>query len=211
MARITSGPKYRLYKTEGADLGLKGKRSLSPKAPAAEKLNMAPGANGARRNRRGSDYSIQLRAKQKAKRIYIVAEKQFKNYFLKAKTQKGQVGDNLLLFLEHRLDNIVYKSGLSLSKDHSRQLISHRHVMVNGKVLNIPSYQVKNSDQITISTAIAQKDPSQFRHTDDQNFTAPTWLELDKKSSSVKIVGQPDLSQVKQQIDVNLIVEYYSR
>jgi len=210
MARITAGPKYRLYKTEGVDLGLKGKRSLT-KGPAPEKLNIAPGANGARRNRRGSDYSVQLRAKQKAKRMYIVAEKQFKNYFLKAKTLKGQVGDNLLLFLEHRLDNVVYKSGLSLSKDHSRQLVSHMHVMINGKVLNVPSYQVKTGDVVTIATPIAQKDPSQLRHTDDPNFTAPEWLELDKKSSSVKIVGSPDLTLVKQQIDVNLIVEYYSR
>lgn len=210
MARITLKSKYRLYKTEGVDLGLKGARSLTSKAPAPEKLAVAPGANGARRNRRGSDFSVQLRAKQKAKRTYIVSEKQFKNYFLKAKKLKGQVGDNLLYFLEHRLDNVVYKSGLSLSKDHARQLVSHNHIMVNGSLVNIPSCQLKKGDQVTLKPTTAQKE-NISRSGNDNNFTAPVWLELDKTQSSAKIVGLPDLTELKRQIDVNLIVEYYSR
>ncbi len=211
MARITYKSKYRIYRTESTDLGYKGKRSLSPKAPSPEKLATGPGANGSRRARKASDYGIQLRAKQRAKRLYIVSEKQFKNYFLKAKSQKGQVGDNLLNFLEHRLDNIVYKSGLCLSKDHARQLVSHGHVLVNGKRLNIPSYQVKSTDEVSILPKIAQKESTVLRYKEDGNFEAPQWLKLDKANSSVKIVGQPDLDQLKNQIDVNLIVEYYSR
>lgn len=211
MARITSGPKYRLYKTEGADLGLKGKRSLSPKAPAADKLNIAPGMNGSSRRRNNSDYSTQLRAKQKTKRMYLVNERQFKNYFKTAKNQKGQVGDNLLYLLENRLDSVVYKGGLSLSKDHARQLVSHYHVLVNGLKINIPSYKVKKGDIVAVLPKIASKEPTQLRYKDDKDFQAPAWLELDKTKSSVKIVGLPDLAELKRQIDVNLIVEYYSR
>ncbi len=210
MARITIKGKYRLYKAEGSDLGLKGARSLSAKALTPEQMAVTPGMNAPKRSRRTSDFGIQLRAKQKAKRTYIVSEKQFKNYFLKSKKLKGQVGDNLLYFLEHRLDNVVYKSGLSLSKDHARQLVSHNHIMVNGSLVNIPSCQLKDGDQVTLKPKTAAKE-SFARHITDTNFSAPSWLELDKKNSSAKIVGLPDLTELKRQIDVNLIVEYYSR
>lgn len=211
MARLTSGPKYRIYRAEGADLGLKGKRSVSPKALNEQKLATRPGANGAKRARKSSDFGIQLRAKQKVKRLYLVAEKQFKNYFLKAKRTKGQVGDNLLNLLEHRLDNIVFKSGLSLSKDHARQLVSHRHVMVNGKWVNIPSYQVQVNDVISIRPKLVSKESSLLRFQDDNDFTTPVWLDLNKSSHSVKVIGQPDLDELKKQVNINLIIEYYSR
>lgn len=211
MARLTSGPKYRIYRAEGADLGLKGKRSLSSKALNEQKMSTRPGANGAKRARKSSDFGTQLRAKQKVKRLYLVAEKQFKNYFLKAKRSKGQVGDNLLNLLEHRLDNVIFKSGLSLSKDHARQLVSHRHIMVNGKYVNIPSYQVEFNDVITVRPKIISKEASLLRFKDDNDFTTPSWLDLSKPSHTVKVIGQPDLDELKKQVNINLIIEYYSR
>ncbi len=211
MARITSGPKYRLHRAEGVDLGLKGKRSQSPKAPLDQKLAQNPGQHGLKRSSKRSDYGIQLRAKQKVKRMYLVQEKQFKNYYLKAKTLKGQVGDNLLSLLEQRLDNVIYKSGLSLSKDHARQLVSHKHVLVNGKPLNIASYQVRPNDVITVDDKTKSKEPVLLRYKEQADFEAPAWLQLEKDRASVKIVGSPNIEDIKRTVDVNLIIEFYSR
>ncbi len=211
MARITAGPKYRLYKTEGYDLGYKNKRSASGKGPSTEKLAIKPGANGAKRKRKTSDYGIQLRAKQKAKRLYIVGERQFHNYFAKAKRQKGQVGDNLLKLLESRLDNVVYKAGFCLSKDHARQLVSHQHVLVNGHKVNVPSYNLSINDIITLSPKLVANDKLELRYKQEGATEVPTWLDLNTSTPSVKVIGVPDVTELKNHIDINLIVEYYSR
>ena len=166
--------------------------------------------HGIKRRRRVSDYGLQLRAKQKAKRIYGVNETQFRNYYLKAKKLKGQLGDNILLLLTRRLDNIVYLSGLCLSRTHAKQLISHRQVLVNGKKLNVSSYLVKIKDRISLSKKICQR----FKDSlliDDKGFKVASWLDLDKKNYSVQIASLPAREHFDQDIDINLIIEYYSR
>lgn len=152
MSRITLDTKCRLCRAEGTKLYLKGERCFS-KCPIDKKGAVKPGMHGLRRSNKPSDYGLQLRAKQKAKRIYGVQETQFKNYFQQAKKIKGLVGDNLMSLLETRLDNVVYQSGLALSRNHAKQLISHSHVLVNSKPLNVNSYLVKVGDLISLDPA----------------------------------------------------------
>jgi small subunit ribosomal protein S4 len=209
MSRITLDTKCRLCRAAGTKLYLKGARCLSSKCPI-EKGATPPGMHGAKRAKKPTDYGIQLKAKQKAKRIFGVQEAQFKNYFLTAKTKKGLVGDNLLDMLARRLDNVVYEAGMSLSRSHAKQLISHGHIMVNGKVLNIPSYTVKRSDSITLDTKSASKVVDTIRLS-EKDFKSPSWLDLDKSHYSVSLAsGIPEYNYSKE-IDLNLIIEYYSR
>ncbi|MFZ2153494.1 MAG: 30S ribosomal protein S4 [Microgenomates group bacterium] len=210
MSRITLDSKCRLCRAAGTKLYLKGARCLSSKCPIEKKGAIAPGMHGAKRSKKPTDYGIQLKAKQKAKRIFGVQETQFKNYFLLAKTKKGLVGENLLDLVARRLDNVVYEAGLSLSRSHAKQLISHRHILVNGKVLNIASYPVKKSDVITLDTTSASKSIDTIRLT-DKDFKAPQWLDLQKAKYSVSLAaGTPEYGYAKE-IDLNLIIEYYSR
>jgi len=209
MSRITLDTKCRLCRSAGSKLYLKGIRCYSAKCPIERKGAVKPGMHGAKNGSKLTDYGIQLRAKQKAKRIYGVAETQFKNYYLQAKGLKGLVGNNLLNLLEQRLDNVLCLSGLALSRSSSKQLISHGHILVNQKVLNIPSYQVKIKDTITLDKKIVTKIADLPSSADD--FKAPSWLDLNKKELSVKIISTPVREEMANDIDINLIIEYYSR
>lgn len=208
--RITLHTKCRLCRAEGAKLYLKGARCLSPKCPIDKKGAVPPGMHGLKRKRRPSDYGIQLRAKQKAKRIYGVAERQFKNYYLKAKKTTGQVGDNLIIFLETRLDNVIYQSGLSNSRSQAKQFISHNHVLVNGSAVNISSFTVKIGDKISLDSVIVKKFKDSLK-IDDKDFKAPSWISIDKAKYGCQISSLPDPKKIENEIDLNLIVEYYSR
>jgi len=209
MSRITLDTKCRLCRSAGSKLCLKGARCYSAKCPIEKKGAVKPGMHGAKNGSKLTDYGIQLRAKQKAKRIYGVQETQFKNYYLKAKTLKGLVGENLLTFLEKRLDNVLYLSGLALSRSSAKQLISHGHILVNDKVLSVSSYQVNAKDIITLDKKIADKIgdlPSV-----ESDFKTPSWLDLNKQKLSVKIISEPLKEEIGNDIDINLIIEYYSR
>lgn len=210
MSRITLNAKCRLCRAAGSKLYLKGVRCNSSKCPIEKKGAVKPGMHGAKGGSKPTDYGIQLRAKQKAKRIYGVQETQFKNYYLKAKKLKGLVGDNLMILLEKRLDNVVFQAGLVLSKSLAKQLISHNHVLVNGKKLNVSSYETKIGDVISFDekTTNAYKDVVPGIEND---FKAPQWLDLNKKNFTVKVISTPVREEIGHDIDVNLIIEYYSR
>lgn len=210
MSRITVDTKCRLCRAAGTKLYLKGARCLSSKCPIEKKGAVPPGMHGIKRIKKPTDYGIQLRAKQKAKRIYGVQETQFKNYFVKAKKLTGLVGNNLMTLLEKRLDNVVYQSGLSLSRSNARQLVSHQHVLVNGKILNIPSHHLKNSDIVALDNTTIAKLGDTLRLS-DKDFKSPPWLDLNKNKYTVSLVADPSSEDFNQGIDVNLIIEYYSR
>jgi small subunit ribosomal protein S4 len=166
--------------------------------------------HGLKRIKKPSDYALQLRAKQKAKRTYGVLETQFKNYYLKAKKLQGQVGDNLIILLEKRLDNVVYLSGLAKSRSEAKQLVSHRQVLVNAKPLNIPSYTVKISDIISLSAPALARAKDSLRLS-DKDFSSPSWLDVDRTKTSVTITSEPETESIATTFDINLIIEYYSR
>lgn len=210
MSRSTLNSKCRLCRASGTKLYLKGARCNSAKCPIERKGAVRPGMHGIKSHSKPTDYGIQLRAKQKAKRIYGVQETQFKNYYLKAKKLKGIIGDNLLSLLERRFDNVLIKSGLVSSPSLSKQLISHKHVLVNGKKLNIPSYQVKVGDLISFDkkTINNHKETAPIM---ENSFKNPAWLDSNKKDFTVKIVSLPNKEEINQDIDINLIIEYYSR
>jgi small subunit ribosomal protein S4 len=208
--RSTLDTKCRLCRAEGVKLYLKGARCFSPKCPLEKKGVVKPGMHGLKRGKKPTDYGIQLRAKQKAKRIYGVAETQFKNYYTQAKKIKGLLGENLMILLERRLDNVVYAAGLCLSRSHAKQLISHKNILVNGSPLNISSYSVKIGDIISLKQKVAEKSDDTFKYA-DKDFKAPEWIDLDKSKASAKILTLPIIDQDQNGIDVNLIIEYYSR
>jgi len=210
MSRITLESKCRLCRAAGTKLFIKGARCLSSKCPIEKKGAVPPGMHGIKRTKKPTDYGIQLRAKQKAKRIFGIQETQFKNYFLKAKTLKGLVGDVLMNLIQKRLDNVLYESGLSLSRSHAKQLISHGHVLVNDKMMNIPSYSVKKKDVITLDKQTLA-DHGEDMRLSDKDFKAAKWLELNSTKHSVSMLTEPSKEDVSQEIDVNLIIEYYSR
>lgn len=210
MSRITLDSKCRLCRAEGMKLYLKGARCLSAKCPLEKKGAVKPGMHGLKSSKKPTDYGIQLRAKQKAKRIYGVQETQFKNYFVKAKSLKGLVGNNLLTLLERRLDNILYAAGLSLSRSHAKQLISHRNVLVNGKFLKTPSYEVKVGDIVSLDPKIVTQ-LGELLKVSEKDFRSPAWMSVDKSKYTVEIKGLPTTEDFNPSIDINLIIEYYSR
>lgn len=210
MSRITLDSKCRLCRAEGEKLYLKGARCLSAKCPIEKKGAVAPGMHGLKRHSKPTDYGIQLRAKQKAKRIYGIQETQFKNYFLKAKKLKGLVGENLLSLVERRLDNVMYLAGLSLSRSHAKQLISHKNVLINGKPLNVASYEVKVGDKIALESKTA-KTLEGLLKIDEKEFKAPGWLTIDRPKYTVEITSLPTTDDFNPSININLIIEYYSR
>ena len=206
MARYT-GPTCKLARREGTDLSLKSRaRSLDTKC----NLEKVPGQAGDRR-RRISDYGVQLREKQKVRRIYGVMERQFRNYYKKAASRKGATGENLLRLLEQRLDNVVYRMGFGATRAEARQLVSHKGILVNGKTVNIPSYQVQEEDQIEVR----EKSKKQVRV---QNALALAeqkifveWIEVDSKAFSGVFKRLPDRSDLPADINESLIVELYSK
>ena len=209
MSRITLDAKCRLCRASGSKLYLKGARCYSSKCPIERKGAVKPGMHGIKSSSKPTDYGIQLKAKQKVKRIYGVQEVQFKNYYLKAKNLKGLVGDNLLCLLEKRLDNVLFSAGLSLSRSSAKQLISHGHVLINGQILNVPSYQVKPKDIISLDKKIIEKLGT--LPCDDSDFKTKSWLDLNKKDFAVKVISEPLKEEIGNDIDINLIIEYYSR
>lgn len=211
MARYT-GSKCKLCRREGEKLFLKGDRCYSPKC-AFERRSYAPGMHGRRRSfrRRTSDYGVQLREKQKARRIYGVLERQFRRYFGMALKHKGLTGANLLQTLERRLDNVVYRLGFATSRDQARQLVLHGHFELNGRRARTPSMLVKANDVITVrerSRKLAYfKDlPSALEHA-----TAPEWLSLQAENMQGQVRGLPSREQIDIPIREQLIVGYYSR
>ncbi len=210
MSRITLNSKCRLCRAAGSKLYLKGIRCNSSKCPIEKKGAVRPGMHGAKNSSKPTEYGIQLKAKQKAKRIFGIQETQFKNYYLKAKKIKGLVGENLMILIERRLDNVLYKSGLVLSRSLAKQLTSHKHVLVNDKKLNISSYETKIGDLISFD----KKTISFYKENVpamENDFKAPDWLDLNKKNFTVKVTSLPTKEDINQDIDVNLIIEYYSR
>ena len=206
MARYI-GPKCKLSRREGTDLFLKsGVRALESKC----KIDNAPGQHGQRRGRL-SDYGVQLREKQKVRRIYGVLEKQFRNYYKEADRLKGATGSNLLQLLESRLDNVVYRMGFGSTRAEARQLVSHKAVMVNGKTVNIPSYQVKAGDVV----AIREKAKNQLRISAALELAAQrgfsVWVEVDATKKEGIFKTLPERSDLAADINESLIVELYSK
>ena len=206
MARYI-GPKCKLSRREGTDLQLKsGVRALDAKC----KPETAPGQHGARRGRL-SDYGIQLREKQKVRRIYGVLEKQFRNYYKEAARMKGATGENLLMLLEGRLDNVVYRMGFGSTRAEARQLVSHKGILVNGVVVNIPSYQVKPGDTV----AVREKAKKQLRIQSAVSLAEqrgePEWLDVNTDKLEGTFKARPDRQELSNEINENLIVELYSK
>ena len=207
MARYL-GPKAKLSRREGTDLFLKSaRRSISDKS----RFDTKPGQHGRTSGARTSDYGLQLREKQKVKRMYGVLEKQFRRYFAEADRRRGNTGANLLTLLESRLDNVVYRMGFGSTRAESRQLVSHKSVTVNGQSVNIPSYQVKAGDVI----AIREKSRKQVRVAEAlqlaQQVGMPAWVEvsIDKVEGTFK--KAPDRDEFAADVNESLIVELYSR
>ena len=206
MARYR-GPSLRLSRREGTDLYLKsGVRAVESKC----NMDTAPGVHGLRRGRL-SDYGLQLREKQKVRRIYGVLEKQFRNYYKKAAKAKGNTGENLLNYLESRLDNVVYRMGFASTRAEGRQLVSHKAIMINGSVVNIPSYQVQPEDEISIR----EKSKSQLRIKGALDLAeqreACDWVEVDKTNLKGVFKSVPDRGDLGMETNENLIVELYSK
>lgn len=206
MARYT-GPKNRLARREGIDLGLKTVGSHAH-ANLSKRLNVPPGQHGPKGRRKISDFGLQLREKQKVKRIYGILERQFRKNFETARKWRGNTGEKLLEFLERRLDNTIYRLGLSPTRSLARQLVSHRHVFVNGKLVNIPSFLVKNDDVISL-TAKGANVPAVKKYLDDKTYTPPEWLS--RQGPAGKVLREPGRGDVSEDINEALIVEHYSR
>ena len=205
MARYL-GPTCKLARREGTDLYLKsGVRPIESKC----KIDTVPGQHGARRARL-SDYAVQLREKQKVRRIYGVLEKQFRNYYKKADRQKGATGSNLLLLLERRLDNVVYRMGFGSTRAEARQLVSHKSILVNGHVTNIPSYQVEAGDTI----AVRDKSKNQLRIQGALGLAANRsieWVDVNSDKLEGVFKSYPEREELPSEINENLIVELYSK
>jgi small subunit ribosomal protein S4 len=201
----------RLCRREGGKLFLKGDRCYKPSCAIEKRGTNPPGQHGAARRKMLAGYGQQLREKQKVKRIYFVLEKQFRNYFEKALRQKGVTGEILLFMLERRLDNVVYRSGFSTSRRQARQLVNHGHVEVNGRKVNIPSFQVKAGDVVSVKDK-SHKNP----HVEGAWQTAvgrgrPGWIAANEKDLSVTISAMPKREDIDGTINEQLIVELYSK
>ena len=208
MARYT-GPTCKLARREGADLGLKSPaRGLESKC----KLAQLPGQHGSGRRQRLSDYALQLREKQKVRRIYGILEKQFRNYYKAAAGQKGSTGENLLNLLESRLDNVVYRMGFAVTRAQARQMVSHRSITVNGSKVNVPSYQVKVGDVV----GLTDKARNQLRVKESMTLSqemdlVPAWTVVNPDKAEGEFKRLPDRDELPPDINEQLIVELYSK
>lgn len=203
-------PKCKQCRREGEKLFLKGEKCFTDKC-GIEKRSYPPGQHGQRRGGRLSDYGVQLREKQKLRKIYGILEKQFRSYYAEADRLKGVTGENLLQLLESRLDNVVYRMGIGVSRSESRQLVRHNSITVNGNRVNIPSYQVKPGDQV----AVAEASKNQLRvkaatdAADERGF--PEWVEVDVKKLTGTFKNKPQRDDLPPTINESLIVELYSK
>ena len=208
MARYT-GSVCRLCRREGAKLFLKGSRCYTKKC-AFERRPTPPGQHGVRRRKVG-EYGLQLREKQKVRRVYAVHERQFKNYFDAADARPGMTGENLLRMLELRLDNVVYRMGFTSSRAQARQLVAHGHFSVNGKPTNIPSFQVKTGDRIEVRESRASREPFKTAKETLRSHQGPEWLTVDAAKLAGTIAELPRRDQMPLDLNEQLVVEYYSR
>ena len=208
MARYT-GPACKLCRREGKKLYLKGERCTSGKC-ALERRSTAPGQHGAAKKKMG-EYGIQLREKQATRRYYGVLEKQFKNYYEEAARKEGMTGENLLILLERRLDNTVYRMGLAESHREARQLVLHAHFTLNGKKVNIPSILVKPGDVIAVKES--SRDSAKIKALAEalESKNAPKWLDVDKTNLQAKVVSFPAREDIDYDFNEQLIVELYSK
>jgi small subunit ribosomal protein S4 len=208
MARYT-GADCRLCRREGIKLFLKGDRCYSDKC-GVEKRPFPPGQAG-RKRPRDSEYRVQLREKQKAKRSYGVLEKQFRNYYELASRQQGITGENLLRLLESRLDNVVYRLGFAASRDEARQTVRHNHILVNGKRVNIPSYCVRSGDLVSLAPKARDLTVVKAAIISSARVEVPGWLEVDVEKLQGKILSLPTRDQIDCPVREQLIVELYSK
>ena len=209
MGRYT-GPVCKLCRREKEKLFLKGSKCMTTKCPV-ERRGYVPGQHGQNRRSRLSDYGVHLREKQKIKRIYGLFEKQFRNYYKKADRMAGMTGNNLILLLERRLDNIVYRLGFAPSRKAARQLITHRHFNVNGRIVNIPSYITDEGDLIEVRDKAKKMEVihASMRRIKAENATP--WLELDKANMLGKVIEIPEREQIPLEVKEHLVVELYSK
>ncbi|PSW19168.1 30S ribosomal protein S4 [Photobacterium sanctipauli] len=206
MARYL-GPKLKLSRREGTDLFLKsGVRAIDTKC----KIDNAPGMHGARRGRL-SDYGVQLREKQKVRRTYGVLEKQFRNYYKEAARLKGNTGENLLQLLEGRLDNVVYRMGFGATRAEARQLVSHKAILVNGQVVNVPSFKVAANDVVSIREKAKNQARIKAALEVATQRELPTWVEVDSSKMEGTFKRLPERSDLSADINEHLIVELYSK
>ena len=206
MARYTESV-CRLCRREGAKLFLKGSRCYSKKC-AFERRPSPPGQHGVRRRKVG-EYGLQLREKQKVRRTYGVLERQFRNYFVDAENRPGVTGENLLRSLETRLDNVVYRLGFAASRAQARQLVRHGHFQVNGRRVNIPSYQVRPNDIVTVASSSSAQQV--IRDATDLVSTVAPWLQADHDGLTGKVLKQPERDEIDTPVQEQLIVELYSK
>ena len=209
MARYT-GSVCRLCRREGTKLFLKGDRCYGPKCAVAARPNTIPGEHAQARQRKQSEYGMQLREKQKAKRAYGVLETQFHRYFETAERQKGITGENLLILLERRLDNVVYRMGFGASRPQARQIVRHGHILVNGKKVDIPSYLVDVNDVITVREKSAEADHFKALR-EGTGRVIPKWLTVDNANLKATVAAMPAREDVDLSLQEQLIVELYSR
>ena len=209
MGRYT-GPVCRLCRREGEKLFLKGERCYSDKC-AVERKSYAPGDHGSGRRRKPSEYGMQLREKQKVRRIYGIMESQFKMYFEKAENTPGVTGENFLAILEKRLDNVIFRLGFAASRNEARQLVQHGHILVNGRKLDIASYIVNVDDEIEVKES--SKDMKRLAEVIELNLDKeiPAWLDVDFDNKQGKVLADPERDDIKMPINEQLIVEFYSR
>ena len=206
MARYI-GPKCKLSRREGTDLFLKSRvRSLDSKC----NMEKVPGQMGDRR-RRISDYGVQLREKQKVRRIYGIMEKQFRNYYKAAAQNKGATGENLLQLLETRLDNVVYRMGFGATRSEARQLVSHKAIQVNGRVVNIPSFKVSAEDEISVREKAKKQVRIQGALSLAEQYGFVDWVEVDPKAMKGNFKRVPDRADLSAEINEQLVVELYSK
>jgi small subunit ribosomal protein S4 len=209
MARYT-GPVCRLCRREGTKLFLKGAKCLSDKCPI-EKRNFAPGQHGQSRKAKVVGYGLQLREKQKAKRIYFTLETQFREYYEKASRATGVTGELLVQQLERRLDNVAFRLGFAMSRRQARQVVRHGHVEVNGRKVNIPSYQVSVGDTVAIREGAKKLVVVEAARDYAQQNRMPSWLQPDFENLSGKVLSLPKRDEVQLPVNEQLIVELYSK
>lgn len=212
MARYT-GPVCRLCRREGEKLFLKGSRCLTPKC-SFERRSYPPGQHGREkqfRRGRASDYLLQLREKQKARRVYGVMERQFSRYFSRAEQQVGLTGTNLLTLLERRLDNVIYRLGIASSRAQARQLVTHGHIMLNGRKTNVASAMVSPGDALSIRSESMGRTYFKVLRQEMDDRRVPRWLSVDVDNLSANVLHMPAREDIDVSLNEQLIVEYYSR
>src|SRR5919198_1084326 len=206
---VYSGPVCRLCRRDGMKLFLKGERCYTSKC-AIERRKYAPGQHG-QKQRKLEEFGIQLREKQKLKRIYRLMERQFRNYFDEAVRRKGVTGEILLQLLEARLDNVIYRLGFGLSRRQARQLVNHGHFLVNGKRVNIPSYQVRIGDTVTVAPKSREAGAIVEAARMNVGRRTPAWLSVDLAQMGGRVEAIPTRDQIDTQVEEHLVIEFYSR